>query len=226
MAHKKDAQPDSNGNKAKPGAGMFKAFSAVKMPSLPDINKAMDMQKQNMANLKEAQTVLSEMMKDIAGMNMAYLQKNAQEMQVMMKGFVEQLNASGESMKQESVKAFNAKIEEMKQQHAKLLEQVKGASEEKSKSFKEKQEVAKDKIEGSKSKFMDMVQGHIDKSKDRHAQLHEKWKQVTQEMNSRFQVKAEEAKTHQKGAADVWQESTKRIMDLMKSTTAQHSKGA
>lgn len=176
---------------------MFNAFSNPKMPSLFDLSKMVEMQKKNMDAMKQAQGVVSNMLKDISEANMQYMQKNLQEMQAAFKALTDEVQSK---VKGQVSSKVHDNVAQMKQARDEMVV----------------------KLKGSKEAAMQMVSEKMQAFKEKHANLTEKLKASHHTTSEKLKTKVDEAKAHQSILTKSWHESTRQIMDLMKATANSH----
>jgi hypothetical protein len=82
-----------------------------------------------------------------------------------------------------------------------------------------------EKLKASKGTVASKLQEHQETMKQHHQQFKEKVAEAHAKLKDQFGEKMAAANEHQKVIASKWQESTQRIMDLMKETANQHMAG-
>lgn len=169
----------------------FKAFSAMKMPSLWDANKIKDAHMKNLKTLKEAHGIVSETFKKVSDAHAKHLKTQHAEAKV---------DAEGVAKKLKSEYSIHEHIHRVKTHQAEVAEKIKTSHAQILSSFKEK----------------------IDALKQHHSKLHAKLHETQHEHAEKLKEKMRTVQDHNAMIANVWKDSTQKIMDLMKKSADHH----
>lgn len=222
----------------------FQAFSNMKMPSLWDMDKAMDLQRKNMEAMKQAQNIISEMLQEITNLNKEYTQKNMSEVKAKIKETTEkgvvlnhvafsdalkqkveqakemqsELNEKMKKAQEEAQKSFTEKMSTVKQKQNEFSEKIKTSHQSVAEKLKEQHKNMESHLKKVHQNFSDAVKHHVESAKQQHQDLTQKVKDAQAHHVENLKQKLDEAKQHSKVIAESWQASTKRIMTLMQDT--------
>ncbi len=187
-----------------PKKDKFQAFSKMKMPSLWTSDKAMKTHKKNVDALKQAHGIVSGMIKDVSEKHSDFMHKNLAEMQVALKAKTEHTKDVHKENIDKFSTSLKSKMDELKKTHENMAE----------------------KIATSKEKMKAAAKEHKESTKNKHSKLHSDLESASSSQAERMKVHMEKVKAHHKNVMETWQQSTQRIMDVMKSTAKEHVKAS